>query len=94
MPVGSASSRMKVIHVNAISWAGSLEWTGNYRSTHVQIILAPNQFLVYELTLANSLISMQNTRTRDICAISKEIEKGHMWHFCEVSFVHYNVLFV
>ena len=69
MPVGSASSGMKIIHVNTIKWAG------NYRSTLVHIILAPSQFFTYELTLANSSISMQNARIPDNFAISKEIKK-------------------
>ena len=73
--VGSASSGMKIIHVNVIRWAGLLEWAGNYHSTHVQIILAPSQFFTYELTLANSSISMQNARIPDNFAISKEIKK-------------------
>ena len=66
--------------LNSISWADSLEWAENYRPTHVQIILAPNQFFTYELTLANSLISMQNTRIPDNFAISKEIKKD----FCDI----------
>ena len=59
MPVGSASSGMKIIHVDAIRWTGSLEWAGKYGSMLMQLILALNQFFTYELTLANRLISKE-----------------------------------
>ena len=74
MPVGPALSGIKIIHANATSWAGSLECVGSYCSTHVQIILAPSQFFTYELTLANSSISMQNARIPDNFVIRKKIK--------------------
>ena len=40
----------------------SLEWAGNYRSTHVQITMAPSLFFTCEMQLAKSSISMQNAR--------------------------------
>ena len=87
MPVGSTSSGMKIIHVNVISWAGSLEWAGNYNSTIVQVLLVLKQFFTYDLTLANSLISMQNTRIPDGFALSMEIRKD----LCDI-FVTFDML--
>ena len=41
--MGSASGEMKIVHVNAIRWAGPPKWAGIDTDTHAQIILAPNQ---------------------------------------------------
>ena len=44
--MGSASGGMRIVHVNAIRWAGSLRWDRNDRHTHAQATSASKQFSV------------------------------------------------
>ena len=68
--MGSASGGMRIVHVNAIRWAGSLRWDRNDRHTHAQAALASKQFSVLtESIMADkikslSLISMRQSERK------------------------------